>query len=469
VNEQLSPWAARVLATLAVIWLCGCAGPTFRNDVRSYSQAYAQASDEQMLYNLARLNNGLPPYFLTIGQINSNYDFGASNEGTVGATNQSALGSSNGRNFYAPGATGALTAFTKAFSNLVTHTANFGDNLTTSAQSTPYFTYIPLNGDSAAKQFLTQVPPEVFEHFCQQGWPIDQLLRVLVDRIEIRLPNGQLAVMTNSPTRGDPQSYVLFLRICGELRYLQREGKLVIRNKKGITYFGGGGQFFPNPNPKDLISADSAGYNWYKIGDNAWMIGKETDHATFTLLPNAKTESESAIGGSVSQINLLTLLKNGITLDPSIPSADDTSSGGGAYLVLRSFSTALSSVATEENSFYEILKRFPPTDPHGIPMDECRPILELMWKESEDHDLPEPAQWKKLTPAYLSMNFAGKTYSITDPIMAPGSDDSLTHWSDKLALATWNRDIFRLIVELQSEIGVDLSKYQNQVIQFRQQ
>ena len=257
---------------------------------------------------------------------------------------------------------------------------------------------------------------------------------------------------------------MLFLRVCGELRNLQREGKLVIRNRKEVEYFGD--QVFDNPSSKDLISANAAGYKWYKISQNAWMIGKERNTVYFTVLPqDAKDAEDGSLSGSLSQKNLLALLKNGISISPIVPSTEEPSQNGGAYIVLRSVSTSLSSVATEENSFYDILKNFPPDSPTGIPADESRPVIELLWNKRSE----EALGYKQLLPPLLSLSFAGKSYKVTDPVPGACYDCEVTHWADKQALATWNRDTFRMLVEMQSEIGVDLSKFQNQVIQFRQQ
>jgi hypothetical protein len=284
-----------------------------------------------------------------------------------------------------------------------------------------------------------------------------------VDRIEMRLPDGEISVLTNSPTRGSPESYVLFLRVCGELRELQRSGKLIIRNKKEVEYFGD--QTFPNPSTKDLTSANADGYKWYKVSENAWMIGKEVNTVVFTVLPqDASTLEATARNASKSERNLIELLKAGISISAAIPSTDE-SENQEAYIVLRSFSTAMSSVATEENTFYDILERYPPTSPTGILPDECRPVIELLWDKSR---VPEEQRWKQLLPPLLSVSFAGKSYKITDPEVDP-QDGQMSQWADRTALATWNRDTFRLLVELQSEVGVDLSKYQNQIITFRQQ
>jgi hypothetical protein len=456
--------AAKLLISLLLTALMGCATQSFRTDVRGYTESYAQVSDQQMLYNLARLNCGLPPYFLTVGQINSSYEYDASDNASVGAAGGLQRTSGNTNTVYSPAASGLLSPLATTFARVVTRSLNLGNTVGGSVESTPSFTYIPLNGDSAAKEFLTQIQPEIFEHFCQQGWPIDQLLRVLVDRIEMRLPNGEISVLTNSPTRGSPESYVLFLRVCGELRKLQRQGKLIIRDKREIEYFGQ--QTFPNPTTKDLTSANAAGYSWYKVGDNAWMIGRETDTAVFTVLPQDVAALQAqARSASLSERNLIALLQTGISISSAVPGMNENTETGSAYIVLRSISTALSSVATEENSFYDVLDRYPADSPTGIPYDECRPAIELLWDKSV---VPQGYQWNQLLPSLLSISFQGKTYKVTDPLPVKNEGDT-DSWADQAALSTWNRDTFRLLVEIQSEIGVDLSKFQNQVIQWRQQ
>jgi len=449
--------------------LTGCVASTFRGDVRGFTETYAQVSDRQVLYNLARLNNGLAPYFLTIGPINSTYQYNLSNEATGGGAGglQRTFNSQNSQ--YLPAATGLLAPAVNTFTHLFTRSFNVGDSLTGSVESNPEFTYIPLNGDQVAREFLTQISPEIFEHFCQQGWPIDQLLRVLVDRIEIRTPDtGDLSVLTNSPTRGDPQSFVTFLRVCGELRALQRQGILIIRNKKEVEYFGQ--QLLGNPSAKDLTSANTDGYKWYKVSENAWMIGKETDTLVFAILPQDVARVEAGMeGASVSERNLVKLLETGVSISSVVPSTDAApSANGSAYIVLRSVSTALSSTATEQNSFWGVETDYPPSSAKGIPDDECRPVIEMSWDRSNVPDSMKP-EYENLLPPLLSCWFAGKYYKITDPAPPSRQNYPLDEWADRQALSTWNRDVFRLLAELQSEIGVDLSKYQNEVIQFREQ
>ena len=57
------------LGLAALPLLVSCAGTTMHNHFRDYNAAYSDALNEQMLLNLARLENGHPAYYLAIGAI----------------------------------------------------------------------------------------------------------------------------------------------------------------------------------------------------------------------------------------------------------------------------------------------------------------------------------------------------------------------------------------------------------------
>src|ERR1039458_4418931 len=59
-----------------------------RNQFHSYNEAYAAVLNEQMLLNLARLENGHPPYYLVIGLIDHKFTF--SSQTGAGTTGNSA-------------------------------------------------------------------------------------------------------------------------------------------------------------------------------------------------------------------------------------------------------------------------------------------------------------------------------------------------------------------------------------------
>ena len=209
-----------------------------RQPFRSYNQAYADTQNEQMLLNLARLHNGHPPYFLAEGAINDKFTFagsataGGSRTGTdVGGMtrsstySQTASQTASNTTTVANQGTGTVanaTASTSAKPPLITKTqtltqanANTGTTslgttvgtvigatlgtaanvastivrggtvgATATAQDSPEFQLIPLNSDLVAKQFLQPSSTDVFFTLYQQGYPIDQLLRLLIESIE---------------------------------------------------------------------------------------------------------------------------------------------------------------------------------------------------------------------------------------------------------------------------------------------
>ena len=79
-----------------------------------------------------------------------------------------------------------------------------------------------------------------------------------------------------------------------------------------------------------------------------------------------------------------------------------------------------------------------------VPKDDRQPILRMMWP---DKSVP-------LEPPLKRIHYSGKTYEITDPVMNPL--DAVVHW---------NRDVFRLLVALNSQVTVDISKFQRQVLE----
>jgi hypothetical protein len=73
-----------------------------------------------------------------------------------------------------------------------------------------------------------------------------------------------------------------------------------------------------------------------------------------------------------------------------------------------------------------------------IPESERRPILQLKW----NGDSP------KLLPALISLDYQGVSYQVTDP------DTGMVDES-----ASWNRDVFRLLAELATQVSIDISKF----------
>jgi hypothetical protein len=188
------------LACLSILMLSGCAAKSLRVDYKKYEDAYAQSSNRQMLLNLARLNQHHPTYFFKMGQISTQYRM------------QAAV---NGNGTYSPQG----------------YPAGAGGGGTPSLlyEKDPTFTFIPVNDDATAQQLLKPMPAELFYALFQQGWRVDQLMRLMVDHIEYRPnPNSdEVQVIRNVASASNKDSYLTFLRVSALCYHLQRRGHLV--------------------------------------------------------------------------------------------------------------------------------------------------------------------------------------------------------------------------------------------------
>jgi len=72
-------------------------------------------------------------------------------------------------------------------------------------------------------------------------------------------------------------------------------------------------------------------------------------------------------------------------------------------------------------------------------------VLQLDW-QGVDTPLASPA---------VQLDYAGHHYQITDPAVGPAVN----------ADSRWNRDVFRLLVNLSSQVTVDITKFQRQVLE----
>ena len=67
-----------------------------------------------------------------------------------------------------------------------------------------------------------------------------------------------------------------------------------------------------------------------------------------------------------------------------------------------------------------------------------RPILRLKWDDYQG----------KLLPALNALEYQGQYYLVTDPDTGKVDED-----------ASWNRDVFRLLAELATQVSIDISKF----------
>ena len=213
----------------ATMLLTGCGPKRVRADFKGYENSYAVTSNHEELLNLARLNQHDPTYFFKLAQISSTYQMQA---GLTGSGSLATVSS--------PPAT----------------TIPIGGGTPTAAyQNYSAFNFVPVSDEANAQIALTPVNAEFFYSLYLQGWRLDQLFRLTVDRIEITLPlppdprhpdSGpacKVEVIRNlPPPRFDAKSnynndgfslasYITFLRISAVIYALQKHGLLLLRGQ----------------------------------------------------------------------------------------------------------------------------------------------------------------------------------------------------------------------------------------------
>ena len=230
----------RLLISLIVLIVSlgssGCGPLRVRADFVGYEKSYAETSNREVLLNLARLHQHDPTYFFKLGQISSSYRMAASLTATGNLTQISS-----------PPATAIPTG---------------GGTPYAIYENDPSFSFIPVNDDTNAKLLLTPVQEEVFYDLYYQGWRVDQLFRLMVDRIELTLPTDstgttcKVKIIRNVPPpvfkyvddKGQKHAeidyeheqaavadYATFLRVSAVVYALQKYGLLQLRGSTSFT------------------------------------------------------------------------------------------------------------------------------------------------------------------------------------------------------------------------------------------
>jgi hypothetical protein len=403
----------------AALLLVGCGHMRYQGDSNGFNNAYADSSNRQMLLNLARLDQHDPTYFLQFGQISVSYQFTSSVSG---------------------GITNTIPVATQ-------HVPILGESATAGlgASTQPSFTFIPVNDEQVAQELLQPVNSDVLYALFEEGAPVDELLRLMVERLEIHLPgNPNVTVFTNSPVDDNSSvhngefSYATFLKICALARQLQLADCLELTTETKFKELAKGWSSPTVPTAWDILSAHDKGLI-YKQEDGAWKLGTMLSIPKFVLKPGSEKviaelkEKSDYYKQGVSLDNMAKILSSGFSVEGKLK--DPTNKG--SHLVLRSFLMILAAAAQEQNGYQAYF--VPSKYFSSVPPEERRPLLKLRWNSS-DGPLESPL---------MELNYRGIDYKVTD--LDTGEPDQRS---------TWNRDMFRLIVQLASQVSVDISKFQ---------
>ncbi len=458
-----------VAAVLTCLLVVACATRQLEPDFTAVSQAYADNLNWQMLLNLARLDQGHPAYFMAIGEVRIGHTQSGSLQGSGTSSHTSAQ------------------TVTNSVSRTVTNVLSGTLTPNASAAANPSFVFIPINSEEAAKQLLTPISVDVFNTLYQQGWPLDQLLRVLVERIEIRYDdkNKEPDILSNSLTRGSQDSFARFLRACEVVHVLQKRGGLSLEtgdkfvplskvtlplmSLREQTATGGreptnaAPKEMPTIGAKELTDAADRSRVWQQV-HGGWQLGTMRTFYRFrtdgAMLGGILEElQKSSVSYPRDQlINFKDVLNSAVVAQPddAADTKPEANAGPGepatrplvhTVLVLRSFRNALEAVAQEQRAYDALEREYPGFIRANIPERQRRPVLRTDWAGDK----------APLLRPVVSLSYAGVKYKITDPVGDPLSIDS-----------RWNRDVFRLLINLSYQVTVDITKFQRQVLELNQ-
>jgi hypothetical protein len=309
----------------ATLLLTGCGPKRVRADFKSYENSYAVTSNHEELLNLARLQQHDPTYFFKLGQISSSYRMEASLTGT-----------------------GQVSTITNPPASVIPTGGGVPGLI---YENDPSFTLIPVNDDTNANILLKPVDSTVFYSLYVQGWRLDQLLRLAVNRVELTLPvpldtlpptdpnhktSCVVEVIRNMPppwfdaagnySNDGPAvaSYITFLRVSAVIYALQKHGLLLLR---GTNTFEPIDRASYIPVPKPGAAHDDSG------GDSSGSGGSGGDPGTAksSSIPAAKDFNDAAAKNQVWELGNVPADPNAPKPDPNAPTTPDKAWFLGAY------------------------------------------------------------------------------------------------------------------------------------------
>jgi hypothetical protein len=168
---------------LFLLFVTGCLNnrEVLKTDYLEFDRNYGEASDQQMLLNLARLANNGPVYFMQLSSISSEYQR-TSSAGISPGTAETIPGK------YRSGLTKTTGSFpptggdttTTSWGEFAQDAFNVSGTLNRSLTVTPIFQFVPLTGSNMVNAVETPISEKVFDYFYDQGYPANLVARTMV-------------------------------------------------------------------------------------------------------------------------------------------------------------------------------------------------------------------------------------------------------------------------------------------------
>ena len=224
---------------VAGLWLAslacsGCLGPvSLHQAVLGYDHTVSRLGSEILLVNIGRLRNGLPVHFTQATSIAATFDY---------QTNAAILG---------------------PFSDV-------GLSVGVSAAENPTLTIVPIQGKQFIERVLTPLDDTKFEFPVFQGLPIDMVMRLVADGIEVQTQEGAFArFILNWPTH--PTEYEEFRRIAMHLAWLNANRRLFVGRLSFLETTHA--RLSTPPTAADVQNAFEKDFRWQPVaGDGVYAL-----------------------------------------------------------------------------------------------------------------------------------------------------------------------------------------------------
>jgi hypothetical protein len=407
----MSPRRA-LAAILVAVMLAGCAGSgALHKSFGDYNAALADINNRQLLMNLARMANIHPAHFLQIGLINSTFQF-STNAGTSFSET-----STVGRSPVIGGVLSPLRLLSQLFT--------FGLTAGAAVSEQPTFAFTPLSGPQFARGFLGAVSPTVFFTMLEQGEPIDQLLRILVQSIEYTDETGKRVTLINLPVHRE--SFVQFLRVAGLAKELQQDNILGVRTVSSVVPVPGPVLVSPSVEVILKLAEKNLALQPVPNQPNQFTVVTTVSSPSLHVKPEILDAWREL--GAFPYFQIVPPSRRGVA--PKAPPAPGTIPPAPVMqdltFKLRSFFELLSWIAVEQKTWDELAAQ--PGFLESLPPSQRQPVLRLTWEGVD------PAQ---LDPPVVAATYLGKAYAIQD-----------------VKGTTWNRDVFTLLSYLYAQVSLD--------------
>jgi hypothetical protein len=293
------------LLIIPLVFLCGCSGTALRHTYADYSQVYADSVNKQLVLNLARLSHDEPPYFIQLGQMNSQFTF----NGSFGFTPSHAR----------------ITHPNGVAANIVQDNLTFGGSIGGAATETPTFQFVPLNGEAFAQAVDTPISDKLFYTLFDQGFHANTLVRTIVTSIRFSDTNGIIKILVNHPYSS---TYAEFLRFCEKLYRAQVNRQIIVESTDKLS---DAPVLYRDVKLSETLAASAAGYI-VKNGPSANAYYVTASHKSFMLKPGPEKGAGVATFSAAEESAFLT---------------------GKVEFQMRTFIAAMYAVAKEEVYFRE--------------------------------------------------------------------------------------------------------------------